>query len=178
MKKPVKLFILSLLCFFSLSMYASVPARLSQITNDDFKSSLNRIIQSALKEKLVNMKGTEYQMIFKNGSKIEKWNAVDSLPGQLNGYIVQSFCTSFRSIYAESAELNEEILAQFGYIDALLKEALPTALWTVHEEVKPDGSKRTSISRLSSSELSKWPDVNLEIVKKEGKYMLQLSVSI
>ena len=63
-------------------------------------------------------------------------------------------------------------------LNLLLKESLASSVWQIREEQKNDGLQRTSISRYSSADQGIYPDINLEIVKKDGKFIIQLSINI
>jgi hypothetical protein len=172
-----KLIYIVIALFFSQHIHAANPS-LNNITNAEFKEALNRIIITVRNSKFEALKGEKLPSVVKGSNIIEKWNALDSLPGQQNGIISKSFCTSFRAVFSESADLNAEFLNEFNTVSRIIEESIPTSWWQTKKESKEDGTQRLSISRKAYSEIGQYPDLNLEVVKRDGKYMIQLSISL
>ncbi|MBI3233371.1 MAG: hypothetical protein HYZ42_04915 [Bacteroidetes bacterium] len=157
---------------------ATAQAPSLNIDNEVFRQSIRRIIHSAETDKLNSLKGEQIESVMKSNGKVEKWKALDSLPGQINGYITQSFCTSYRAVYKESSQINEEFSQSYEEIKKILNSSLSKVDWLFREDTKEDGTKRLTISSLIKANTFVKPNLILEVVNKKGIYILQLSVTI
>lgn len=146
---------------------------------ESFKQALQHVINSATKSKFSDIQGEKFETLKKGNNVIEKYQTIDSLPGSVQNYIQISFARSFRSVLFSSTEITDEMKDMFNLYSGLVKQCTPECWWFVAEVTHPDGNyKSLSASRKQKSEVNVYPDINLEIVKKNGMYVLQLSVNI
>ncbi|MBI3234949.1 MAG: hypothetical protein HYZ42_13100, partial [Bacteroidetes bacterium] len=99
--KKIKYLLYICCALLMLSKVSAQAPSLNTVDDEVFKQSIKRIINSAQTDKLNSIKGEQIEVLLKSNGKVEKWRALDSLPGQLSGYITQSFCTSYRAAFAE-----------------------------------------------------------------------------
>ncbi|MBI3233987.1 MAG: hypothetical protein HYZ42_08080, partial [Bacteroidetes bacterium] len=78
----------------------------------------------------------------------------------------------------EGSQMNEEFTKGYEAIKRMLTSSLSSVHWWFHEDTNEDGTKRLSISSLVKADTFVKPNLMLEILNKNGKYILQLSVTI
>lgn len=145
---------------------------------EEFKAALQRVISSATHHKFENLKGEMMESVRKGYNTIQKFGVKDSLPGSIQNYLNVSFGQSFRSVLMVSNEMNQEIKTAFEEYLTLVKNALPECWWHYNETSSPEKYKSFSSSRKQKNEINTYPDINLEIVYRNGQYVLQLSLNV
>jgi hypothetical protein len=144
-------------------------------SDDDFCKVFFKIIKSAVENNFEDLKSTPLGATLKRYNKVEKWKSIENFEGYDEGVITKSFGTSYTCNLYTCVDMGDAMVRMYEQISFTIDDCLSPA-WQIYETPKEGFHKKLSISRRDASEVLNFPNINLEILQFDGKYVLQLRI--